>query len=134
MFHVSAMLSCLCSSLITAYFVCVVEIQNPTPVLVNLFVALVRPAHHKRGIHVNIVTGKVQGDQALEDNSPSREGRRQKDQKAGGRASIRHHVEDGAEARALLVVSRGITVKSVEKAGDAVENGASSRMEGHVIE
>lgn len=96
--------------------------------------ALIRTTHDQRGVHVDVVTGKVKRNQALENDGPSRKGGGQEHQKAGRCASIRHHVEDGAEARALLVVSCRIAVESVEEAGNAVQNRAGSRMEGHVVE
>lgn len=52
----------------------VVEIQDPASVLVHLLVALIRSTHDKCGIHVDVVTGEVQRDQALEDDGPPREG------------------------------------------------------------
>lgn len=60
----------------------IIEIQDPTPVLVHFLVALIRPTHDKCGIHVDVVTGKVQRDQALEEDCPPREGRRQENEEA----------------------------------------------------
>lgn len=96
--------------------------------------ALVRATHDKCGIHVDVVTGKVKRDQALEDDGPPREGRGQEDQEARGGAAICDHVEDGAEPGALLVVSGGIAVEGVEEAGDAVEKGARPWVQWHVVE
>lgn len=112
----------------------VIEIQYPASVLVHLFVALIRPAHDKCGIHVDVVTGKVQRDQALEEDGPPREGRRQEDEEARSRAAIRDHIKYSAEARALLVQASGVTVEGVEKTRDAVENGACSWVQRHIVE
>lgn len=56
---------------------------------------------------MNIVTSEVQTDQALEDNTPSREGRRKEDEQTRRCASIGDHVENRAEGRGLVVVPRG---------------------------
>lgn len=96
--------------------------------------ALFRATHDERRVHVDIVTSEVKRDQALEDDGPPGEGGGQEDQQARGCASVRHHVEDRTEARALLVVSRGIAVEGVEEAGDAVEQRACSWVQRHVVE
>lgn len=96
--------------------------------------ALVRSTHDERRVHVDVMTGKIKRDQALEDDGPPGEGRGQEHQQTRGRAPIRHHVQNRAEARALLVVSRGVAIEGVEEAGDAVEEGARARVQGHVVE
>lgn len=83
---------------------------------------------------MHVVASEVERDQALEDNGPTWERRREEHQQARGRASVRHHVKNGAKARALLVVPRGISVKGVEEAGDAVEKRTGPRVERHVVE
>lgn len=96
--------------------------------------ALVRATHDKGRIHVDVVTGEVKRDQALEDNGPPREGRGQEDQKARSCTPICDHVEDRAETRTLLVVSRSVAVEGVEEAGDAIEKGTRPWVQWHVVE
>jgi hypothetical protein len=70
-------------------------------------VTLPTAPHSQRGVHVNVVTGKIKTDQALEYDAPSRERRSEKDEQASCRASIGDHVENSAECRRLVVVSCG---------------------------
>lgn len=76
--------------------------------------ALTLASHRKRGIHVHVVAGEVQADQALEDDGVSWLSRRQEDEQTSGRATIRHHVQHGTEARALLEFPRGHPIQSVQ--------------------
>lgn len=77
---------------------------------------------------MDIVTGQIQADQALEDDAPSRPCRREEDQQAGGRAAIGDHVEHCAEGGGLVVAAGGYAVEGVEEARDRVEEGAGSRV------
>lgn len=92
------------------------------------------PPHRQRRVHVHIMTGKIQTDQPLEDDAPTRERAGQEDKQAGCRAAVGHHVEDGAEAGGLMEVARRVAVERVEDAGDAVEEGAGAWVERHVVE
>ena len=91
-------------------------------------------SHCQCRVHVDIVTSQVQADQALEGDTPSRPRGREENQQARGRAAISHHVEHCAEGGGLAVVAGGYAVKGVEEAGDRVEEGACSGVEGHVVE
>lgn len=116
------------------YVVGVIHLQDPTPRLVDLLVTLVAPAHAQRRVHVHVMTGQVEGDQALENDAPAREGARQEDQQTRGGAAVRHHVEDGAELGGLLEMARGDAVEGVEQAGYAVCGCASAGVQRHVVE
>lgn len=120
--------------LVVSYPVCIVEIQYPAPILVHVLVARFRAAHDQCGVHVNVVAGKVERDEALEDNGPARERGRQEDEQTRRGAAVRDHVENRAEARGLLVVARRVAVEGVEQAGDAVEERARARVQRHVVE
>ncbi len=117
-----------------AYLVGVVQVQEPALALVNVLVARVGAAHDERGVHVHVVAGKVEGDEALEDNGPAGKRRREEDEQARGGAAVGDHVEDGAEAGGLLKEAGGVAVDGVEEARDAVEERASARVQGHVVE
>jgi hypothetical protein len=116
-----------------AYSVCVIHVQNPTPLGINLLVAL-SASHAQTRVHVHVVAGEIQTDQALEDNTPSGKGRRKEHQQAGRGAAVGHHVKDCAECGGLVEMAGSETVKSIEETGYAVEEGAGARMERHVIE
>lgn len=62
------------------YLVCVVEVQKPALALVNVLVARICASHNHRCVHMDVVAGKVQSNQALEDDRPAREGGRQEDE------------------------------------------------------
>ena len=96
--------------------------------------ARVHAANHDGRVHVHVVAREVEGNEALEQDGEAREGGREEDKQAGGGAAVRHHVEDGAEARRLLEVTRGIAVQRVEELRDGVEERARARVEGHVVE
>lgn len=119
--------------LVCTYPICVVKIQYPASVLINVLVARFRAAHDERGVHVDVMAGKVERDQALEDDGPARERGGQEDKQARGRAAVSDHVENGPEACALLVVAGGVAVEGVEQARDAVEERARARVQRHVV-
>lgn len=96
--------------------------------------ARVHAADDERRVHVHVVAGEVERDEALEEDGPARERRRQEDEQARRRAAVRHHVEDGAEARRLLKVARGVAVQRVEELRHGVEERAGAWVEGHVVE
>lgn len=56
----------------------------------------------------------------------------QKHEQTRGGASIGDHVEDGAEFGGLREFTGGPAVQGVEDAGDAVEDCAGQRVDGHV--
>lgn len=62
-----------CSVISGTYLVGVVEAKKPVLALINALVASVATRNYKSGIHVHVVTGEVESNQALENNSPSRE-------------------------------------------------------------
>lgn len=53
------------------YPVCVVQMQIPISLLVHFLVTLTATTHCESGIHVDVVTCKVQADQSLEHYTPS---------------------------------------------------------------
>ncbi len=116
------------------YSIRIVQMQDPTPTRIHLLVTLPLRSHGQCRVHVDIVTGQIQADQALEDDAPSRPCGREEYQQARGRAAIGHHVEHGAEGGGLVVVAGGDAVEGIEEAGDRVEEGAGSWVEGHVVE
>ena len=70
-----------------AYVVRVVLLQDPAPALVDILVALSATAHTECRVHVHVVTSQIEGDEALEDNAPSRESLRQEDEQTRGCAA-----------------------------------------------
>lgn len=78
--------------------------------------ALARTSHRQRCVHVDVVACKVERDKALEHNGPAGKRRGQEHQHARRRATVRHHVEDGAEARRLLKEPRQVAVQRIEEA------------------
>jgi hypothetical protein len=97
-------------------------------------VAVVRATNNKAGIHMHVVASEIKRDKALEENSPSREGRRKEDEEAGCGASVGHHVQDGAESGRLFEPSSGVAIEGIEEARYRVEEAACARMEWHVVE
>lgn len=97
------------------YVVGVVLLQEPTPALIDVLVALSAAAHTKRRIHVHVVTGQIERDQALEDNAPARESLRQEDEQARGCAAVRHHVQHRTEFGGLLKAAGGVAVEGIEQ-------------------
>ena len=82
--------------------------------------AVTYAAHDQSRVHVHVVTGEVETDEALEEDGPARECGGEEDQKARCCAAVRHHVQDGAEARRLAEVSGSVAVEGVEEARDTV--------------
>lgn len=116
-----------------AYLVGVVQIQKPVLALVNVLVARVGATDHEGSIHVHVVAGEVNGNQTLEENSPSRESGRQEDEEAGGGAAISDHVKHGTKASRLFENSGSIAIDCIEQTGDAIQEGTCSRVDGHVV-
>lgn len=117
-----------------AHLVGIVEAEKPVLARIDVLVARIGARDNKGSIHVHVVAGEIKGNQALEDDGPSREGGGQEDNETGRGAAIRHHVEDGAEASRLFVDARDVAIEGVEETRDTVEERARARMEGHVVE
>ena len=83
---------------------------------------------------MHVVAAEVEGNQALEEDGPAGERGAEENQQARRGASVRHHVEDGAEPRRLLKVASCVTVDGVEQARYAVQERACPRVHGHVVE
>jgi len=62
-----------------AYLVGIVEIHDPTPFRIYVLVALRLSAHDQSRIHVHVVTGKIQRDEQLENDTICGFGSGQKD-------------------------------------------------------
>jgi hypothetical protein len=60
----------------------IVQVQKPALALVDILVARVGTANNQGSVHVHVVAGEVECNQALEDDGPSRKGRGQEDQQA----------------------------------------------------
>lgn len=112
----------------------VVLIQHPAPGGIDLLVALAGTTHAQSGIHVHVMTGHIQTNQALENNSPSRPSRAQKHQQARSCATIRHHVKHRSEGRRLVKVPRGVPIQGIQQARHTVQQRACARMQRHVVE
>jgi tRNA G26 N,N-dimethylase Trm1 len=120
-------------SLVATYLVGVVKMHNAV-LRRHVLVALALAAHHQRRVHVHVMAGEIQTDQALENHRVRGLRSGKEDQQASGRAAISDHVEDGAEASGLLELARGHAVQRIEEAADGVEEAAAARVEGHEVE
>lgn len=100
----------------------------------HILVALALPAHRQSRVHVQVVRGKIQTYEELEDHAPARFRRREEDKQARGRAPVGYHVQYCAEAGGLAEIARGPAIESVEETADGVEEAAAARVEGHVVE
>lgn len=56
------------------YPVGVVEMQDPTPAGVDLFMTLTAGSHGQSGVHVDIMAGEVETDESLKDDAPAGKG------------------------------------------------------------
>lgn len=95
--------------------------------------ALTLAAHNQSRIHVHVVAGKVQANQALEDHRVGGLRSGEEDQQTGGSAAVSDHVQHGTKASGLLEFARSHAVQSIEEAADGVEEAASARVEGHEV-
>jgi hypothetical protein len=59
-----------------AYIVGVVLLENPASVLIDFLMAHTLTSHGECRVHVHVMAGKIQTDQALEYNAPARKCRR----------------------------------------------------------
>lgn len=112
----------------------VVLVEDPAAAGVDLLMTLVGTTHTQRSVHVHVVTGQVQADQALKDDSPSGPGGAQEDNQARSRAAVGHHVQHGAEGGRLVKVTRCISIQCVEQTRHAVQKRTCARVEGHIVE
>ena len=74
------------------YVIRIIHIQNPTPTLIHLLMALATPPHAKRSIHMHIMARQIQTNQSLEHDAPTRERAGEENEKAGCSAAIGNHV------------------------------------------
>lgn len=110
--------------------VLVVELQQPIGALSHLLVA--GRAAHDLGVDVDVVGGKVQGDQRLPRNEVVRVQDAQKDNQRTGGASVRHHVQHGAELRRLVELPGVVPVEGVKQARRTVKKAhCDERVVGH---
>jgi len=114
--------------------VVVVQVHDLAPLCINVLVALAAATHGESGIHVHVMAGEVETDEELEDHAPARHSGRKEDKEAGGGAAICHHVQDSSELCGLVEGTGSVAIESIQKARDAVEEGACARMKGHVVE
>lgn len=96
--------------------------------------ALALAAHDQSRIHVHVVAGEVQADQALEDHGVGGLRSGEEDQQASSRAAVSDHVQHSTKASGLLELARGHAIQRIEKAADGVEEAAAARVEGHEVE
>jgi len=87
------------------YVIGVVLLEHPAATLVDLLVALAASPHGQGGIHVHVVAGQIERDEALENNAPPGKGRGEEDEEASGSAAVRDHVENSAKLGALVKIS-----------------------------
>lgn len=116
------------------YSVGIVEVQELASRLIYFLVTLIGSSHTQRSIHVHVVTGKIQADKALKQESPSRKRGAKKDQQARSGATIRDHIEYRTEPGRLLEMPRGHSIQCIKQARHAVKYGACSRMKRHIVE
>ena len=79
------------------YPVGIIEVQDPTPAGIDLFMTLPTGSHGQGGVHVNVMAGEVKTDESLEDDAPAWKGGSEEDEQAGGGTSISDHVQDCAK-------------------------------------
>lgn len=77
---------------------------------------------------------QIKTNQALEDDRPTWEGGGKENEQTRCCATVCDHVQDGAKAGRLAEVPGCQSVEGVEEAGDAVEEGTSPGVQGHVVE
>jgi len=97
-------------------------------------VALALAAHDQGRVHVHVVAGEVQADQALEDHRVGGLRSGEEDQQTSGRAAVGDHIQHSTEASGLLKLARGHAIQRIEKTADRVEEAAAARVEGHEVE
>lgn len=98
-----------------SYLAVVVLVENPASLGIYLLVAHVRAAHAESGVHVHIMTGHVQADQALEDDGPTRPRGAQEHQQTSSSTTISHHVQHCAKCSRLVKVSCGIAIQRIQQ-------------------
>lgn len=104
------MVCLVCVTARDAHLAVVVLVQNPAPGRINLLVALAGTTPAQGGIHVHVMTGHVQANQALENNGPPRPGRAQENKQTSSCATVCHHVKHSTKRGRLVEISRGISI------------------------
>jgi hypothetical protein len=82
--------------------------------------ALTRGPHGQRRVHVDVMTGEIEADQALENDTPSGKGGCQKYQQTGSGATISYHIQHGTKRGGLVIPSSCDPVCGIEKARNTV--------------
>lgn len=82
--------------------------------------ALTRGPHGQRRVHVNIMTGEIETDQALEDDTPSGKGGCQEYQQTRSGAAICYHIQHSTKRGGLVISSSCDAVCGIEKARHTV--------------
>ena len=102
------------------YLIAIVQVHDTTPLRVDRLVALSLPTHDQSRVHVHVMTGQIQRNQALENHAVCRFGGRQEDEQTSGRTSIGDHVEHCTEPRALLEFACRDSIQSIQETRDGV--------------
>jgi hypothetical protein len=116
-----------------SYLVGVVLVHDPATGGINLLVTPAGSAHTQSRVHVHVVTGHIQTNQSLEDDSPAGPGRAEEDQETRGCATVSHHVQHRAEGSRLVEVASCISVQRVQQTRHRVKERTGSGVEGHVV-
>lgn len=112
----------------------VVKVHDAAPARGDVLVALALAAHDQGRVHVHVVAGEVQADQALEDHRVCGFGGGEEDEQAGSGAAVCNHVQDRAETGRLVEFARSKAVKRIEEAADRVEEAAAARVKRHEVQ
>jgi hypothetical protein len=97
------------------YVVGVVLLQDPTPALVDVLMALSAAAHAQGRVHVHVVASQIQRDETLENDAPPGKCLRQEDQQTGRGAPVRDHVQYRAKFCGLLEPTGCVAVEGIEE-------------------
>jgi hypothetical protein len=79
-------------------------------------------------LHVHVVTGQIQADEALKQDGPSRVCGGQEAEQTASCASVGDHVKHGAKFCGLVELAGGIAVQGIQQAREGVEDCAVMRM------
>lgn len=93
----------------------VVLVQNPASGRINLLVALAGTTPAQSSIHVHVMAGHVQANQALENNGPPRPGRAQENKQTSSCATVCHHIKHGTKGGRLVEISRGVSIQGIQQ-------------------
>lgn len=89
---------------------------------------------HNSRVHVNVVRGKVEGDEELVKKGVLRVRAGEVAEEAGGGATVGHHVKDGAKLGRLVQRAGGQTVQGIEETADSVKDRTRPWVVGHVVQ